>query len=347
MEANIMRNTALKGTAGLFLAMVLSAPAWGAAISDHPGTAYPGTLNYVEGQVSIGSQAMDSKSIGTAELGAGQTMTTEQGKAEVLLTPGVFLRLGDGSEVKMIAPNLNDTEVAIQKGEATVEVTNIHPENQLIVDEGNTATRLEKRGFYGFDADQGIVRVFSGQAEVRENNRTVKVKGGHEVTLGSENLKAQGFDKSGHEGDLYGWSKLRSSYMAEANAQVAPLYEGYGPGWYGTGWYWDPWLSSYAFLPGGADIFYSPFGWGFYSPFAFYGAYPFGFGGYGYYGRGFHEGRAGVGRDGHGFNGGGVHAGGGGVHAGGGGAHVGGSGFSGGGGGFHGGGGGGFGGGHR
>jgi hypothetical protein len=214
----------------------------------------------------------------------------------------------------------------------------------LIVDEGNAATRLEKNGFYDFDADQGIVRVFSGQAEVQENDRTVKVKGGHEAMLAAENLQAHGFDKNAYEGDLYSWSKLRSSYMAEANADVAPLYEGYGPGWFGTGWYWDPWLSSYAFVPGGADIFYSPFGWGFYSPFAFYGAYPGGFGGFGYYyGRGFHDGgRPGIGRGyGHGFSGGrGFSSGG--FHGGGGG------GFHGGGGGSFGGGGhGGFGGGHR
>ncbi|HEY6443120.1 MAG TPA: hypothetical protein VIY66_07250 [Candidatus Acidoferrales bacterium] len=330
-----MWNSALKGTAGLFLAAILSAPAWG--VSDHPGTAYPGTLNYVEGQVSIGSQPVDSKSIGTATLGAGETITTQLGKAEVLLTPGVFLRVGDSSAVKMIAPNITDTEVAIQKGEATVEVTDLHPENRLIVDEGDAATRLEKKGFYDFAADQGVVRVFSGQAEVQENDRSAKVKGGHAVMLGAQNLKAHGFDKNAYEGDLYNWSKLRSSYMAEANADVAPTYEGYGPGWFGTGWYWDPWLSCYAFVPGGADVFYSPFGWGFYSPFAFYGGYgaPWGLGyGYGYYGGGFYN----RGYYGHGFRG----------YHGGGGHGFGGGGFHGGGGGFHGGGGhGGFGGGHR
>ncbi len=182
-----MWNSALKGTAGLFLAAVLSAPAWG--VSDHPGTAYPGTLNYVEGQVSIGSQPVDSKSIGKAQLGAGETITTQLGKAEVLLTPGVFLRVGDSSEVKMIAPNLTDTEVAIQKGEATVEVTDIHSENRLIVDEGDAATRIVKKGFYDFAADQGVVRVFSGQAEVQENDQHVKVKGGHEVMLAAGKLK--------------------------------------------------------------------------------------------------------------------------------------------------------------
>jgi len=52
------------------------------------GSAVPGTLNYVEGQVSLGSQPLNSKSIGSAVLESGQSITTENGKAEVLLTPG-------------------------------------------------------------------------------------------------------------------------------------------------------------------------------------------------------------------------------------------------------------------
>jgi hypothetical protein len=55
--------------------------------------------------------------------------------------------------------------------------------------------------------------------------------------------------------------------------------------------YWDPWFYGYTFI--GPYPFYSPFGWGF---------YPFGYwGGFGYYGRGFHGG---------GFAGGGTHGGG-------------------------------------
>ncbi len=341
-----MWNAGLTSAAGLFLATVLSAPVWGA--TEHAGTAYPGTLNYVEGQVSIESRPVDPKSIGTTNLAAGQTISTEQGKAEVLLTPGVFVRLGDSTEMKMISPSLTDTEVAVEQGEATVEVTDIHPENQLIVDEDNTATRLVKAGFYDFDADQGAVRVFSGQAEVREGDRQVKVKGGHQLAINAEKLKATGFDKKKYEGDLYSWSSLRSSYLAEANAALAPTYlanEGYGLGWFGTGWYWDPWLSCYTFVPGGG-LYYSPFGWGFYPPFAFYGGYGgiwglgfggYGYGGYGYYGRGIHGGRGFGGHHGIGGRGfGGGHSFGGGFHGGG---------FHGGGGGFHGGGGGG--GGHR
>ena len=69
-----------------FLVALLSVPAW----SDTDNRqAVPGTLNYVEGQASIGDQTLDSKSIGVAELGNGQVLETKNGKAEILLTPGV------------------------------------------------------------------------------------------------------------------------------------------------------------------------------------------------------------------------------------------------------------------
>jgi hypothetical protein len=86
-----MRHPKFGAFIGFLLAAILAAPAWAGDTSTR--TAVPGTLNYVEGQVSIGDQALDSKSIGAAQLQPGDLLNTEQGKAEILLTPGVFLRV--------------------------------------------------------------------------------------------------------------------------------------------------------------------------------------------------------------------------------------------------------------
>ena len=261
-----MRNLRLSALAALFLAVGLAAAI--ARASQPPKTAYPGTVNYGEGQVSIGSQNLGATEIGSVRLEPQQTLTTADGKAEVLLTPGVFLRLGDRSAVEMISPSLTNTEVALNHGEATIEVASIYPQNRIVIDEGRAKTRLLKVGFYDFDADRREVRVFSGKAELQDGDRSVTIKSGHEVTLDSPNLKAQSFDKKASEDELYQWSSLRSSYLAQANADIAPQYyvNGYwSPGWLGSGWYWNPWFGGYTFLP--ADgIFYSPFGWGFFSP---------------------------------------------------------------------------------
>jgi hypothetical protein len=272
---------------GFFLAAILSAPAWAGVTSAK--TAVPGTLNYVEGQVSIGDQALNSHSIGTAELRPGESLVTEKGKAEVLLTPGVFLRIGNNSLVKMISPSITDTEVEVDQGHAMIEVTEIHPENSLRVDEDGTATQLLKTGLYDFNRNQRELRVFDGKALVESGREHVDLKAGRELTLANNDLsKARKFDKKQYEeGDLFRWSSLRSGYLAEANVDAAGMYaeNGWGGlGWWGADWYWDPWFDAFTFIPGDG-IFYSPFGWGFYSPWWVWGAPFYGYG-YGY-GRGY------------------------------------------------------------
>jgi hypothetical protein len=281
-----MRLPWMKAIASFLFSATLSAPAWANA---NANSAVPGTLNYVEGKVSMGGETLDSKSIGSAELKAGQSLTTGSGKAEVLLTPGVFLRLGDNSTVTMISPGLTDTVVGIERGRAMLEVEEIRPENDIRVTEDGATTRILKTGLYDFDSDAGWVRVYDGKATVEEGGRQVNVKGGREVDFAPNGaLKANKFDKKAdEEGDLYRWSSLRSGYVAEANVDAARLYaaSGFGPGpggagWWGAGWYWDPWFDGFTFIPGDG-IFYSSFGWGFYSPWWVYDAPFFGYG-YGY-----------------------------------------------------------------
>src|SRR6266705_1429173 len=226
----------------------------------------PGSLNYVEGQVSIGTQAMNDQSVGSAKLEPGQSVATEQGKAEILLTPGAFLRLGDNTSVKMISSGLTNTEVHVQKGRAMVEIAEIQDEYNLRVDLSGATTRLLKTGLYDFDADRSQVRVFDGKVTVQENGAQIEVKDGRDLSVNSGgSLKSGKFDKKMYEDDLYNWSSLRSKYLAEANSDAAQTYVAGGSSWLGTGWYWDPWYDAYTFIPGDG-ILYDPFGWGFYSP---------------------------------------------------------------------------------
>ena len=246
-----MRLSRLNLIASFFLAAILCAPAWGAT------PALPGTLNYVEGQAVIGTETLNAKSVGTVNLEAGQTLTTQTGKVEVLLTPGVFFRLGNDSSATLVSPSLTNTEVALSHGEAMVEVAEIHQDNLLRVTEGGATTQLLKTGVYGFDANSGNVQVFKGEALVRDGDHQARIKGGHQFKVNqTASLKAAKFDKSEYqETDLYRFSNLRSEYLAEANVDAAIAYGG-GPGWYGAGWYWDPLtLPAYTWIPGDGYFF--------------------------------------------------------------------------------------------
>jgi hypothetical protein len=244
----------------------------------------PGTVNYIEGEASIASQSLSQNSVGSAKLGMGQSVTTQNGKVEILLTPGIFFRLGDDSSAQMISPGLANTVLTLVKGRAMVEVDLILPENNVRINEGLASTRLMKAGLYDFDADRGQLRVFDGLVLVQTAGQQIKVKGGQELILSATGkLKPKRFDRKAFEDDFYRWASLRSSYISEANVDTARLYAGaggsYGQGWLGDGWYWDPFFDAYTFIPGDG-IFFSPFGWGYYSPWYAYGAPYFGYGGF-------------------------------------------------------------------
>jgi hypothetical protein len=285
----------------------------------------PGTLNYIEGQASIEGRSLSSQSVGNTTLQAGQVLATANGRAEILLTPGIFLRLGDDSTVQMVSTDLTHTEIRLDKGRANVEVDQIYPQNTILIDLKNGQTQLLKNGLYSFDAGSSTVRVFDGKAAVyaganlQANVKPIDVKGGHQLVFNGEPLKPQGFNKDQAKADpLYKWSSLRSNYLGQANLNLAEQYSGYS-GFY-PGWYWAGGPFGYTWLPGDG-LFWSPFGYGFYSPYYIrgggfiYGGYGRGFyrgGGYAGGYRGGYRGNA-VGAQGfHGGGGGGSHGGGGG-----------------------------------
>jgi hypothetical protein len=238
-----------------------------------PRSAVPGTLNYLEGSAFIDGRALTPNSVGSARLDPNQVLETSQGRAELLLTPGVFLRLNTNSAVRMLSPDLTDTRVEVVRGEAMVEVTEIFNENNLRVVVGGVSTLLAKGGLYSFNADHPQVAVFDGEAFVTAGDRQVKVTKDHEAPLVGV-VKAKKFDHNRPHDALYAWSSLRSQYVAEASMQSARTLVAGGPGWWsGAGWYWNPWWDMYAFVPG-YGVFYSPFGYPFYSP-AFVYAAPF------------------------------------------------------------------------
>jgi len=319
VKRSTMAGTTITGFA-LLAAGLLCASSCAPAVAAEP--AHPGTVNYIEGAVRLDGSPLNQKNVGSTALKAGDELSTATGKAEVLLTPGIYLRVDDQSEVKMVSPDLARTQVELEGGRAGVEVDQIFPQNCVQVIDGGVTTQLIKPGYYEFDANTPEVLVFKGRAEVeRPSGKWEAVKDHHDLALTEgPRLKTVDFNPRPANDELYNWSSLRSQYLAEANNQIAGEYA-YAPGFY-PGWYWDPWAWDYTFI--GWDPFFSPFGWGFY-PWGGYGGW-WGGGWYGYGHRGFY-GHPGF--YGHGFRGGfhgGVHGGtniaggfhGGGFHGGGG-----------------------------
>jgi hypothetical protein len=240
-------------------------------------TALPGTVNYVEGQASIDGHPLDVKQNGNTQVEVNQTLTTQNGKVEMLLSPGVFVRTGDNSQIRMVSNGLVDPTIEVTHGSAMVEVDQKLKDARVDVLEDGARASLLKNGLYRFDTDPARAEVIDGKIAVAENGQSKELGKGKEVALNGEPLKPVSFDRKA-EDDLYKWSSVRSGYLAEANASTAQyIYAGAGPFW-GPGWYWNPWFTAWSWLPGDG-FFYSPFGFPFYSPaYVVYAPYRFGYG---------------------------------------------------------------------
>lgn len=229
--------------------------------------AVPGTINYVEGQVSLNGNPIGTNQSGQLTMQNGQMVSTGQGKAEILLSPGAFLRVGNNSQVQMINSGLANPRVEVVAGEAMLEVDAKPKMAALDVMVRGADASILKEGLYKFDAGEGVVGVIDGKVAVTDNGQTKDFGKGKEVALnGGGVLKTVSFDPKA-EDELYRWSDVRASYEAEANAASAQniyVNGGWGMG-YGPGWFWNPYFDTFAWMPYDG-FFWSPFGYPFFSP---------------------------------------------------------------------------------
>ncbi len=246
-------------------ALVLSAAAWGQSVI----SAHSGVIHYVEGQVTVDGAAIHPKSTEILDIKPDQVLATEDGRAEILLTPGVFLRLPENSSARMISNSLADTRIEIVSGSALIEVGQLLRDNAITIEAHGVEIALPKQGLYRVETDPARLRVYDGEARIATGAAKMSVKRGREVALDPPSLEARNFDAKSTD-PFYRWSARRSEYVAQANvisartASSSGYGSGFASGGYGS-WAFNPWFGMFTFLPA-SGIYWSPFGSAFYSP---------------------------------------------------------------------------------
>jgi hypothetical protein len=252
-------------------------------------SAHSGVVQYVEGAAFINDNQVDPKFGQFPDVKDNQVFRTEEGRAEILLTPGAFLRLAENSSFRMVSNKLTDTRVEMLTGSAMVECDDMLKDNAITLLNHGSSMTLVKHGLYRVDAEHARFSVYEGEAIVKGESGQLTLKGGKQTALNGA-LMAENFDSDKKDGDdLYRWSARRSGYLSKANVSSATSLMNSGTyGSYLGGWAWNPMFGMYTYVPM-RGTYNNPFGYGFYSPYsvgyAFYPGYGYGYGsGYGYYG---------------------------------------------------------------
>jgi len=241
-------------------------------------SAHSGVIHFVEGQVTLEGTPVQPKFAEFPDVKNGQTLATQDGRAEVLMNPGVILRLGENSAFKMLSNSRSDTRLEVLSGEAVVEVGELLPTNAITLVSGDVHIELIKRGLYEVSSDPAKLRVYEGEARVTEGNQTLVARKSREVLMGAV-LDMNGFDVKDVDA-LMRWASRRSEALAQANVSSARTassngYQGNSYGYLGNGygmlgsgmWAYNPWYGMFTYLPYGNGMYYSPFfGYPYYSP---------------------------------------------------------------------------------
>src|SRR6516162_3040848 len=152
----------------LVLALAVEFPGWGqSVVSTHSGVIY-----FFEGSVFVGDQQLEQKFGKFPDIGEGRELRTEQGRAEVILTPGVFLRIDENSAIRMLSNKLSDTRVELVGGSAIVESNEGGADTSVELIYKNWHVRLPHEGVYRIDAEPPQVLVYRGSVEVAAEGTT-------------------------------------------------------------------------------------------------------------------------------------------------------------------------------
>ena len=224
-----------------------------------------GAISAVEGEVTLNGQPVGSDVSEAPRANPGQVLGTGNGRAELLLNPGVFLRIGQNSSIKLIASSPDNTRIELLRGEALLEVLQLGKQEQLEIIDRQAYTRMLKVGLYVFHVDGPRVQVYEGKARVDDDQRSAAFGQGKQLTIRAKSPEPAKFDLTERD-SLYDWSARRTRSIAQTSESMVENLLAFARGeQYDAGWYWNPWFRAWAYVPPeGYRI--SAFGYGFYSP---------------------------------------------------------------------------------
>ena len=153
----------------------------------------------------------------------GQLRTLENGRAELLLNPGSYLRLAESSLIRFIRTGYGKMKFEILQGEVIVESAAFNPSiHSLSISTPAGDFRVTAKGLYRLSLEPRLrVSVYKGALDwMGENRKRRRLEAGR-------NYRFEGTTPKLHSGkltkkdDLNQWSKKRAQQLAESNSLLS------------------------------------------------------------------------------------------------------------------------------
>lgn len=193
-----------------------------AVISTHSGV-----VHYFEGKVYLSGQPLESRLGKFSSMAEGAELRTEEGRAEVLLTPGVVLRVDQHSAIRMLSNSLDDTRVELLAGSAMLDAGEPAPGTSLTLIEQGRRITFPEAGLYRLDSAPPRLEVREGEARVSGPlGSAVPVDRGMDLPLTDEALAQGSVPAEESQRDAFdNWSRGREDSISADNAIAANIQD--------------------------------------------------------------------------------------------------------------------------
>lgn len=219
-----------------------------------------GVVNMIEGDVALKRDKSDwDRLITNDDLRAGDTVKTgADGRAEILLTPGCYLRLAENTEFVLSDLSMSSLVIKVLKGSAIVEASAL--EGPLTIKTPKTDFSIIRVGLYRFNIEaDGKPEVAVRKGRVVVGNTIIK--GDKKATIENGSPFVMALDKKAVD-SFDAWSKDRAQSLIAVNKRLSnrTIKRSLMTGFVTNVWIRDSACGCYTFLPytGG---FSSPYGW--------------------------------------------------------------------------------------
>jgi len=189
-------------------------------------SARAGGVNAVTGRASMrphGNAEWQQLTI-KEDLEAGDVVKTGlDGRVEMLLNPGSYMRVGENSEFELADNSLDNLEVRLIRGTAIVEVTGADDEELFIgITTPHTRMSIIRRGLYRVNVVPGdTTELIVRKGRVLLEGSHTKVKGGNKVVFNASTFSvAKLTDAEKNRDAMELWSKDRAQTLAKANNRI-------------------------------------------------------------------------------------------------------------------------------
>ena len=216
-----MSNRCACGFSALAAVIALAPPANPqSVVSTHSGVIY-----FFEGAVYLGNQPLESHLGKFPCVLQGAELRTAKGRAEVLLTPGVFLRMGERSAIRMIANDLADTQVELQTGSVIVDSGEPNSGTSVSLIYKDWRVHFLQKGLYRIDSDPPRLWVRQGEAEVfaGPTRQPMSVRPGMSLPFAGVLVPERSSDEPSDA--LSDWANGRGEAISADNAITAQIDE--------------------------------------------------------------------------------------------------------------------------